>query len=301
MFLRVFVFVILHFLMFQSESNAFFTEDYKKKMLYGAFKRRSNADIYLGVRAGFLVKTWTPNVITTISSNSDAMNEYLTQIPNSVYRKTSDNYTYSVGVDIGLHTEGSNFRHEINFEWYGISSDKIGVDGNIMNINGTEYSYQNISGTSLSKIGIYADIYRIGYRINYDFEHAFKMMNTDWDVFVGLGVGMAIVNGGTYVGGEITTDNQYEENDVNFSTDASKYRLIKAFAFAIAYNCNIGVLANISQSFAATVGMSFGATSRPLFTTKFRYIDKQNGMQSHLEYHIAFEIGILLKAHSIAM
>ena len=320
-FNRIILLTFFVFFEFCYNANAFFTEDYKKQMLYGAFKKKNNAVMYIGIRAGFLVKTWAPNLITMISPNSNAVERYLSQIPNKLYNKTSGNYSYSVGVDFGFHMDGSNFRHELNFEWYGMVGKTIGLNGYVSEINDTEYNYAPLSGRLVSSIGSYADIYRIGYGIYYNFENAFKMMNAKWDVFVGLGAGIAIVNGGTYVGSEIerktassisidedgnqvqtnVTTYEYTENDVIFSTNASKYRLTKSKALAVAYQGKIGVLANISQSFAASVSLAFGATSRPLFTTKFKYIDKQKGMRSHLEYHIALEIGILLKAFSIAI
>ena len=51
-------------------------------MLYGAFKNAYNADLYIGMRAGFILKTWTPNIMTAISTNANTVNTYKTIIPN---------------------------------------------------------------------------------------------------------------------------------------------------------------------------------------------------------------------------
>ncbi len=281
-------------------ANAFFAEEYKKKILYGAFKKTNNVDVYLGIHSGFIVKTWTPNIITAISPNKNAINSYYSAIPNDIERKTLGRYTYSVGIDIGLHTSGSNFRHEINFEWYGIASKVLDLSGNTITIGGKSYNYATIDGRNISSIGTCADIYKFGYSMYYNFENVFKMMKTDWDVFLGGGAGLALVSGGTYIGSEITQSKTYDDKGISSVTTANKNKFTKSKAFAVAYQGKIGVLANISQSFAASIALSFGATSRPLFTTKFKSIDKVNGMSSHLEYHIAIEIGLLLKAFEFA-
>ena len=318
MLIRFCVFIFVYLFFHQGNAYAFFTDDYKKRISYGAFKKAYSADVYIGVKAGFIVRTWAPNIITTISPNFDAVSEYLSKIPNSLADKSSGKYSYSVGVDIGLHTEQSKFRHEINFEWYGITSETINVGTKTATISETDYSYSVLGGKRIITLGNYADIYKLGYSVYYNFENLFSAIGTKWDLFVGFGAGFAYVSGGTYIGSEISdgknsanedeeeTNNSgkysYSENDdIAFSTDASEYRLTKAKSFAVAYQGRIGVLANMSQSFAASISLSFGATSRPLFTTKFRSIDKQDGVRSHLEYHIALEIGILLKAFQIAL
>ena len=47
------------------------------------------------------------------------------------------------------------------------------------------------------------------------------------------------------------------------------------------------------------MGITFGATTRPLMTTDFKFINKVDGVKSHTEYHVALQIGILLKAYEI--
>ena len=300
-------------LQFINTADAFFTQNYKKKIKYGAFKQTYTADVYLGVRAGFILKTFTPNITTMMLQNTTALNNYISVIPNQIQNKTSGNYTYSVGVDIGLHTKNSRLRHEINFEWYGIASEGVPLSGGGEFLNS---SYAIIAGRNIASMGVYANIYKFMYGAYFDFENAFELFKTKWDAFVGLGGGLAIVSGGTYVDSEITTANNnnninaegvevanggYVKNNVSLASDAEKYRLDKSKALAVAYHFKIGAIANLSQSFAASVAIGFGATSRPLFTTKFKPIDKVDGAKSHLEYHIKLEIGILLKAIEVAL
>ena len=298
-FLLFVTFTLLTFLKSFTIANAFFTEEYKKNILYGAFKKTYNTDLYLGIHSGFIVKTWTPNIITAISPNSNNVGMYSAAVPSSLDKKTSGRYTYSVGIDIGLHSSKSNFRHEINFEWYGIASKALNFNQNVSTIGGKQYGYAEINGKNISSLGTYADIYKFGYSMYYNFENILKMLGTKWDIFLGAGAGMALVNGGTYINSEILKSS-YKDYKISSTKSAIKNRFTKSKAFAVAYHCKIGLLANISQSFAASVGLSFGATSRPLIATNFKSINKLNGMGSHLEYHIAMEIGLLLKAFSFS-
>ena len=58
------IFTFFNIFISVNDANAFFTQNYKKKILYGAFKHEYNTDLYLGVGVGFLLHPWTPNVIT---------------------------------------------------------------------------------------------------------------------------------------------------------------------------------------------------------------------------------------------
>lgn len=303
--MRVLLYVLLTLIIFAkncTEAHAFFTDDHKKNMLYGAFKNPYTTTMYLGIRTGFLVKTWTPNIVTAISPSSSAIDTYSAIIPNSLERKTRGKNAFSVGIDIGLRTTNSNFRHEINFEWYGISSKAFGLSGNSVVIDGETHEYAIIDGRKVATLGTYSDIYKLGYSLYYNFENVFNMMGTKWDVFIGGGAGLAFVDGGTYIGSEIKNETK---PDIDVDIDASEYNVKNKFtrtkSFAVAYNGKIGVLSNISQSFAATVALSFGATSRPLLTTNFKTVNRVPGTRSHLEYHVAIEIGLLLKAFDFAV
>ena len=303
--MRVLLYVLLTIIIFAkncTEAHAFFTEDHKKNMLYGAFKNPYTTTMYLGIRTGFLVKTWTPNIATAISPSSSAIDTYSAIIPNLLERKTRGKNAFSVGIDIGLRTTNSNFRHEINFEWYGISSKAFGLSGNSVVIDGETREYATIDGRKVATLGTYSDIYKLGYSLYYNFENVFNMMGTKWDVFIGGGAGLAFVDGGTYIGSEIKNETK---PDIDVDIDASEYNVKNKFtrtkSFAVAYNGKIGVLSNISQSFAATVALSFGATSRPLLTTNFKTVNRVPGTRSHLEYHVAIEIGLLLKAFDFAV
>lgn len=302
-FLIITVLSLLTFCYDIKDAYAFFTDNYKRDISYGAFKRKRNVDFYIGVRTGFLVKTWTPNIITSISPNQDAINSYSKTIASSLNRKTDDRFTYSIGFDFGIHTDNSKVRHEINIEWYGIMSKAFKLHGNSVIINNKTYEYASLNGKMINSLGTYADIYRLKYSIYYNLENVFKMMSVSWDFFLGAGVGLAYIDGGTYIGSEISGGNgrspKYKDRDVN-RKNIKKNRLTKAKSFAVAYDGKIGVLANISQSFAASIAVSFGGTSRPLLGTNLKLINKPNGVSHSLEYHAAIEIGILLKAYSYA-
>ena len=293
------------------QANAFFTQNYKKQMLYGAFKQSYNTDLYLGVRIGFLLHPWTPNITTAVSPKNEELNSYTSIIPDLATKKTTGSWAYSVGVDIGLHVENSKFRHEMNFEWYGVSSTSRHISSNDeIVVNGNSYNYAIINNKMIASIGTYADIYKVGYSLHYNFENAFSLLKANWDVFLSIGAGFAFINGGTYIGSEIKRNSSSEtstssytrsDNKVSDTTQAKKNILTKTKSFGVACNAKVGIIANISQSFAASLALSFGATSRPLLTTKFSSIPKSNGVRSLLEYHIAIEIGMLLKAFEIAL
>ena len=232
-------------------------------------------------------------------------------MPNMMTKKTSSSYAYSVNVDIGLHVEDSKFRHELNFEWYGISSGQLAIqNGNDITLNGKSYGYIDYNNKMISSIGTYADVYKLLYSLHYGFENAFNLLKVKWDIFLSIGAGLAFIDGGTYIGSEIkrnssggneTASYSYQDNKISDTIKAKKNVLTKAKSFGVGYKVKIGMIANVSQSFATYIDLSFSGTSRPLFTTKFSSISKPNGVKSHLEYHIAVEFGMLLKAFEIAL
>ena len=303
-----------------NNANAFFTDDYKQNTLYGAFKQVNNADIYLGLNVGFMAKTWTPNISTMLTPNSEEIAHYNDVLADQMFLKTSDYYTYYIGIIFGLHHQNSRIRHEIEFDWYGIISKPIKITGDDMltkTIDDVAYNYKVLDNNQVISLGIYSNIYRLMYNIYVGMDNVFTFLNVKWDIFFGIGAGFAITSGGTYAGEQITNksngseenananenknDYEYKNNDISTAATVGESKLFSSTNFGIAYQTKVGVLSNISQSFGLSISLVFGATSRPLLTTKFKYIDKIEGSNTHLEYHIGIEIGVLLKAFELAI
>ncbi len=291
-------------------ADAFFTENYKKNILYGAFKKQKTADVYFHMQAGFVLKMWGPNLSTSLMANNNTLNTYVDAIgENKINQSLSPKYTYSIDVAIGLATHGSRFRHEIGFTWYSLATDVLQLDGYSSTINGTEYSFAPLNGQYISKLGAYSDVYKIMYKLNVDFRDVFSLLKTKWDVYFGIGAGMAIIEGGSYVGEKIEATQTEETATTTYSvvsrnvstTNASKYSLNKELSFGVGYAVELGMIANLSQSFAASVAFSFEGVSRPLLTNRFKTIDGFSGAYKHLDYHIGLKVGILMKAFDVAM
>ena len=294
----------------QKTADAFFTENYKKNILYGAFKKQRMADVYFHLQAGFVLRMWGPNLSTAIMSNGETLNIYVDTLgENVVNNSLSSKYTYSIDFAIGLAVHKSRFRHEIGFTWYTLASELMQLTGNTVFINGTEYSFASLRGQYISKIGVYSDVYKIMYRLNLDIRDAFGFLKTKWDVYFGIGAGLAIIKGGSYVGEKIVANQSTGEGATNYSVvsnnvsvnKASKYSLDKEISLGVGYVFEVGMIANLSQSFAASVAMSFEGVSRPLLTSKFRTIDSFSGAYKCLDYHIALKVGILMKAFDVAV
>ena len=130
-------------------------------------------------------------------------------------------------------------------------------------------------------------------------------MDITWDIYIGGGVGIAIIDGGLYKSGELVKNDKgtfsYQENTITSSVNAKKYDMYRHVMFGLGFQLSAGLTANMSQSFAGTVGLIFEGTSRPLLDVRMRKPDGFFGGESPLlEYHIALQVGILLKAASIS-
>ena len=309
---------------------AFFTENYKRNNNYGVFKRKYSNDLYFSVAVGFIPKTFNLN-LSNISLYDTNFTNSLTQNASNIAGKSlSDTYTYSLTFGIGYHSAKSGLRHEFQAEWYNLYAKPLTLGGETI-----AYYMQNDSQqtavqktTQATKIGdnYYVDLgsfsthVNLTYNLYYNFQNVFKFWSTSWDVYLGAGIGWAIVNGGLYttkyiVPTAITQENTngateeqtnteqattiqnilYENNVSNFST-ATDNKVIRKTFFAVAYHADIGVLANVSQSFAINLGLHFGATSKPLLTSNFKQISGTSTSGSHLEMHIALKVGMFLKA-----
>ena len=298
---------------------AFFTENHRRNLQYGVFKNTYSADIYFNVLAGFIVKTWTPTFATILSPDKDILASYATALPEQIGRKTSNMYTFSVAVNLGLRTLYSHIRHEIGFQWYRVGSNPITLindDNRSYTINETSYSYVALNGKAVHTAGMYADVYHLMYSVYYDFENAFSLFRTKWDVYIGLGAGFALIKGGIYAGKvieksqaetvdengmmNVTTNYSLTNNDIKI-TKLSDYKLNSTTAFGVGFQVTLGALANLSQSFATSVAVSFEGTSRPLLTNHFKAINKVEGVNALLEYHVALKIGLFLKAFEISI
>ena len=297
---------LFYFSIFSAKNvYAFFTENYKKNMSYGAFKQIYNTDGYLGINVGFMAKSWISNIATSILADKDVVAEYSRAIPEQMFQKTSDNYSYYIGIFFGLYNHGSRFRHEFEFAWYGLTTAGIGLTGNTIGINGTNYEYANISNNMVISAGVYTNIYKLTYNAYVNFNNVFSFLGSKWDIFFGAGAGFAVVSGGIFAGEKINNKNnaqyEYVNNKISTTTKVKDNSLFSSTGLAVVYQGKFGFIANISQSFATSISVVFGATSRPLLTTRFNYIDRIDGASSHLEYHIATEVGTFLKALEISL
>ena len=309
---------------------AFFTENYKRNNNYGVFKRKYSNDLYFSVAVGFIPKTFNLNLSNMSLYDTNFTNSITQNASNIADKSLSDKYTYSLTFGIGYHSAKSGFRHEFQVEWYNLYAKPLTLGGETI-----AYYMQNDNQqtavqktTQATKIGdnYYVDLgsfsthVNLTYNLYYNFQNVFKFWSTSWDVYLGAGIGWAIVNGGLYstkyiVPTTITQENTngateeqtnteqattiqnilYENNVSNFST-ATDNKVIRKTFFAVAYHADIGVLANVSQSFAINIGLHFGATSRPLLTSSFKQISGTSTSGSHLEMHIALKVGMFLKA-----
>ena len=272
--------------------------------------------IYISVLQLVLLSLYDTNFTNSITQNAS----------NIAGKSLSDKYTYSLTFGIGYHSAKSGLRHEFQVEWYNLYAKPLTLGGETI-----AYYMQNDNQqtavqktTQATKIGnnYYVDLgsfsthVNLTYNLYYNFQNVFKFWSTNWDIYLGAGIGWAIVNGGLYstkyiVPTAITQTNTnntgeneqattiqnilYENNVSNFST-ATDNKVIRKTFFAVAYHADIGVLANVSQSFAINLGLHFGATSRPLLTSSFKQISGTSTSGSHLEMHIALKVGMFLKA-----
>ena len=298
------------------KANALFTREYQKNLSIGAYKQTYNSDIYLLAEAGYTAYSWSSTLGTAILGYEqyDAVG---TVLPNQIGIQLKGKNNYFVRVGLGFHTEKSNFRHELYFKWYSILSKPIGFEGYSIGItdattgNTTTYNYCNLYGRNIVNGGMYASIYKIMYGLNYDFQNAFKLLKLKWDIYIGVGFGIAIINSGIYANSQInSTSNQladgtinytytYQNNNVKDVDKAEKNSVLHQKSIGIAYSASIGTICNLSQSFAFTMAVNFDATTRPLLTTKFKKISSNQYSKTHLEYNISISMGLLMKAFEI--
>ena len=348
-------------------ARAFFTENYKQHLNYGVFKKEYNTDLYVGLNASFLMKTWMPNITTATMGSAKWLNTFNSSVPGYMTKSPISKYSYGLGISIGLHSHASNFRHELSFEWYSILSKPMQIAGGETLPAGKEG--ETIQATKIGDkyykdIGVYSNIYRVTYNMFYNFQNAFNLFNTDWDVYLGIGAGLAIVRAGIYSTSKVnetiltttqtippaqqsedqsgqsstpavnenryTVINQYEnqgyqvigqemqedgseiisfekrtyaleKSSVSSASSAGSHKIMAKNYFAAAYQFQVGVLANLSQSFAMNIGVTFAGTSRPFFSTDFKSVKSVAGSRMNFEYHIALNVGILIKSLELAL
>lgn len=393
-------------------AQAFFTENYKKNLNYGVFKKANNTDLYLGVNASFLMKTWIPNITTTVMGSKKWLDAFNSSVPGYMTKNPISKYSYGLGISAGLHSNGSNFRHELMFEWYSLLSKPMQLKGGEIlptSKEGETIQAIKIGGKYYKDIGVYSNIYRVTYNMYYNFQNVFNLFNTDWDIYLGIGAGLAIVRAGIYsstrvienkkvrketipasesssgtgtgegsssgngTGGDsssgtdglwvdaedrygnhtyydpegneisyeeyldgvsrlysnsttprvlgtgdkvkdtitdengnqiITIENTtyaLEKSSISTASSAGNNKLMAKNYFAAAYQFQVGVLANLSQSFAMNIGVTFAGTSRPFFSTDFKSVKGVAGSRMNFEYHIALNVGLLIKSMELAI
>lgn len=307
-------------------AKAFFTDDHRNGNSYGVFKRQYNNDIYLNVSVGFIPKTFNIN-LSNISLYDDVFTNNLTQkIPGIASQSLSDKYTYSLTIGIGYHGRRSGLRHELQAEWYNLYTTPKEIGGDNVQYEQSDSDKTDVKTykktAKATKIGdsYYIDLgsfsthINLTYNLYYNFQNVFKFWSTNWDIYFGVGIGWAIINGGVYSTKYIseeadteqsdssndtistTTRNVLYENTVEDFSSAAEHKVIRKTFFAVAYHADVGMLANISQSFAINLGLHFGATSRPLLTSNFHQISGTSTSSSHLEMHISIKFGMFIKA-----
>lgn len=348
-------------------AQAFFTENYKKNLNYGVFKKAYNTDLYIGLNASFLMKTWMPNVTTTVMGSGKWLNTLNSAVPGYMTKSPISKYSYGLGISIGLHSQRSNFRHELMFEWYSLLSKSMQFAGGETlptGVEGESIIATKIGDKYYKDIGVYSNIYRVTYNMFYNFQNAFNLFTVDWDVYLGIGAGLAIIRAGVYSTSKVnetiltatqtippvqqsgddpdqpsipavnenryTVINQYqnqgyqvvnqemqedgseiisfekrtyalEKSSVNSASSAGNHKLMVKNYFAAAYQFQVGVLANLSQSFAMNIGLTFAGTSRPFFSTDFKSVKSVAGSRMNFEYHIALNVGLLIKSMELAL
>ena len=249
---RILLFVatyILIFITYASSASAFFAQEYKKNTLFGVFKKNRTADVYLGFDAGFFFHTWSQIFASYLSPSDSLISTYSQKIPNQFFKSMNGKGTFSFGFQIGFHEQDSKFRHEIGFEWYTMATNAIAIGDEHMIVDGRDYSYATMNGMKVATAGTYADIYRLTYNIYYDFENAFKLLKTNWDVYVGGGVGPAFIDGGMYANSVINgTEGSASIDDRDPSSmKAKEYRINRVKAIAAGYQVSIGAIIYASR------------------------------------------------------
>ena len=305
------------------QAKAFFTDHQQQNVLYGAFKKQYKTVLYFNVTANFFIYSLTPSISTSsIASNtfSNGLAEEFVKNDKTT-KMSSGKYSYSLIFGIGYHFEKSNFRHEIQAEWYSLYSGVKNLSNElqlkekeIINNNETENEGNNIEATQINdnyyqNLGTFYSFYRFTYNIYYHFQNAFKALSFPWDIYIGAGFGFAVVDGGIYSSSSITSKKVENETtgittitntlttyNIDKFSDAKKHSVFKKTSFAIAYQANIGLLANLSQFFAINIGINVGATTKPLLNAKLHHLDDNRFTKSHLEMHVALQLGLLMKA-----
>ena len=291
-----------------SMAYAFFADEYKKQILYGAFKKAPQSTVYLSAGAGFLLKSWTPNLSTVLMTNPNTLSLYANSISEQMLSKaTKGRYTYSINFAIGLHMDKSSFRHEIGFNWHTMASHTFALN---------DQQAVNIDNRNILELGVFANLYNITYNLYYNIENAFSILQTKWDFYIGAGAGIAIISGGTYIGKEVTNVTTVENEDGTTTTtngpstientpninQVNNYQFHKNKSLGVACQGSIGVIANISQSFATSIYLKFEATSRPLLQFhSLSTIQKPKSAKTFYEYNISLNISLLIKAFEITM
>ena len=307
-------------------AQAFFTNNYKQHLNYGVFKKEYNTDFYIGLNASFLMKTWMPNVTTTVMGTEKWLNTFNSTVPGYMSKSPISKYSYGLGISAGLHSHKSNFRHELMFEWYSILSKPMQLAGGETLPTDEEGKFikaTKIGDKYYKDIGVYSNIYRLTYNMFYNFQNAFNLFTFDWDVYFGIGAGLAIVRAGIYSTSSITKETKtettnsgdsdaestntetstytLEKSSISSASSAGSHKLMAKNYFAAAYQFQVGVLANISQSFAMNFGVTFAGTSRPFFSTDFKSVKSVAGSRMNFEYHVALNVGILIKSFELAL
>ena len=173
--ISLFFLVFLFFILKTNNTYAFFTQNYKKNISYGVFKKDYTGDIYISLQAGFLVKNWTPDFNTVLISNPNKLSEYTGAIPDEMKQKTKGKYSYSLTFSLGFHNQNSNFRHEVGFTWYSLMSKPIQMSGASITIDGESYNYNVLDGKYTITAGTFLHMYKIMYSLYYDIPNAFNL------------------------------------------------------------------------------------------------------------------------------
>lgn len=278
------------------------------------FKNDSNdLRIYFTGSVGFMMYNRMGNLNTfNYSDNSNrfqqsfqSMGQHLSSISN-IY--------YSIG--IGFNSIDSNFRHELEFSIFDITSKSLNANtGNSFtdisktpNVT-TAGNYVNYNDTAVASIGSFTKQIKIMYNLYYNFPQLISINdNVNMDVFFGGGFGVALLNSGIYTGSyyeqnkitesaqTITFNNTLTNNNISTYSNGNSAALVPSFnAIGLSYELAVGTTVDVCSFIAGQIKFKYAVTTRPLVNFKLQSISS-DGMSVNVIQFVGFELGLLLKA-----
>lgn len=290
------IFALLFLLMsFSSNAFALFTDEYSDNRPVFKDDYR-DWSLYFIVSPGAMVY----NQLGSLSTIDPGNDKFITAL--GAHAKDSQNASYSTyfNFGIGYKVTDSIIRHELDFSYFNISGNTVdGLDTEAATVTSgatsTSISYLNYGGQYSKSLQTNMKMYKLMYRLYLNFDDAFKIGDSNCDLFAAGGVGLALINGDVLSKSYYTLDSANAPT-ATLTTSDSGVSLLKTSTLSVSYDASIGMIYNINSYLAAQVAIKYSATTRPLFDSNFSSITASNSSSMNMISFVGLELGMILKA-----